>query len=173
MQRGDVTKVCAHQATAPGAAQHGGSSWDLQPAFMEAAAPPAPPSAKLSSVWTLVWMEMCEQCHSGFAHTALGMKMTAAKQQLLQQQLTFGVVSMSTGNGAGSHAGAPGGHRAWDVSIGPPPNPICMNRTRVGTRRSGPGQRLTPHTSEGFFSFCRDQLDLVLGILEHLDADVV
>lgn len=43
----------------------------------------------------------------------------------------------------------------------------------MGTRRSGPGQRLTPHTSEGFFSFCRDQLDLVLGILEHLDVDVV
>lgn len=31
----------------------------------------------------------------------------------------------------------------------------------------------SPHTSEGFFSFCRDQVDLVFGILEHLEADVV
>lgn len=31
----------------------------------------------------------------------------------------------------------------------------------------------SPHTSEGFFSFCRDQEDLVLGILEHLEVDVV
>lgn len=28
-------------------------------------------------------------------------------------------------------------------------------------------------TSEGFFSFCRDQVDLVFGILEHLEVDVV
>lgn len=31
----------------------------------------------------------------------------------------------------------------------------------------------SPPTSEGFFSFCRDQVDLVFGILEHLEADVV
>lgn len=31
----------------------------------------------------------------------------------------------------------------------------------------------SPRTSEGFFSFCRDQGDLVFGILEHLDVDVV
>lgn len=31
----------------------------------------------------------------------------------------------------------------------------------------------SPRTSEGFFSFCRDQVDLVFGILEHLEADVV
>lgn len=31
----------------------------------------------------------------------------------------------------------------------------------------------SPRTSEGFFSFCRDQGDLVFGILEHLEVDVV
>lgn len=43
--------------------------------------------------------------------------------------------------------------------------------------RHSPGEQLSfgksPHTSEGFFSFCRDQVDLVFGILEHLEADVV
>lgn len=55
----------------------------------------------------------------------------------------------------------------------PPTAPSSAQPKHLWLLRGRSEQPKPLRTSEGFFSFCRDQLDLVFGSLEHLDADVV
>lgn len=84
MQTEDVIEVCAHRATVPGDEQHGGSRRDLQPVLWEYArryqTSPLHPHLNLALFGHGSRRRGMHQHHSGFAHTALGMTMTTAKQ---------------------------------------------------------------------------------------------